>query len=101
MDGPVTYRVEVAGRLVEEKGLQVLLEAASGLGGAWRLQLVGSGDEIGQQLPVRVPPLPLDQSLRVAGEVAQRGQCPDRVVQGQRIPGRRPEDVAVVLHQHR
>ena len=31
------------GRLVEEKGVQVLLRAVSGLDGAWRVRLIGSG----------------------------------------------------------
>jgi len=37
------FCIGYAGRLVEEKGLPILLEAVAGLGGAWRLQLVGSG----------------------------------------------------------
>jgi len=36
-------RIGYAGRLVEEKGLAILLEAVAGLDGGWRLQLVGSG----------------------------------------------------------
>lgn len=31
------------GRLVQEKGVQILLRALGGLGGQWRLQVVGSG----------------------------------------------------------
>ena len=30
-------------RLVEEKGILVLLDALAGLGGAWRLHVIGSG----------------------------------------------------------
>ena len=37
------FLIGYAGRLVEEKGLQFLLEAVGALGGAWRLQIVGSG----------------------------------------------------------
>jgi glycosyltransferase involved in cell wall biosynthesis len=37
------FCIGYAGRLVEEKGLPILLEAVTGLGGKWRLQLVGSG----------------------------------------------------------
>ena len=37
------FVIGYAGRLVEEKGLDVLLEAVQGLAGPWRLQLVGSG----------------------------------------------------------
>ncbi len=39
------FRIGYAGRLVEEKGLAILLQAAARLGGAWRLELVGSGPE--------------------------------------------------------
>ena len=41
--GADEFRIGYAGRLVEEKGLPILLEAVAGLDGAWRLQLVGSG----------------------------------------------------------
>jgi len=37
------FTVGYAGRLVEEKGLFVLLEAVAGLGGTWRLHIRGSG----------------------------------------------------------
>jgi glycosyltransferase involved in cell wall biosynthesis len=37
------FRVGFAGRLVEEKGLLVLLTAVAGLSGNWRLEIVGSG----------------------------------------------------------
>jgi glycosyltransferase involved in cell wall biosynthesis len=36
-----------AGRLVEEKGLHVLLEALADLGGTWRCQLAGTGPQRG------------------------------------------------------
>lgn len=38
-----TFVIGYAGRLVEEKGVQVLLSAAAGLPGNWRLQIVGDG----------------------------------------------------------
>jgi glycosyltransferase involved in cell wall biosynthesis len=37
------FLIGYAGRLVEEKGLHVLVQALGELGGAWRLQIVGSG----------------------------------------------------------
>jgi glycosyltransferase involved in cell wall biosynthesis len=39
------FVVGYAGRIVAEKGLHVLLDAARGLSDPWRLQLVGSGPE--------------------------------------------------------
>jgi glycosyltransferase involved in cell wall biosynthesis len=54
--------VGYAGRLVKEKGLDVLLQALSDLGGAWQLELVGSGPD----------------QARLA-ELAQRLQIADRV----------------------
>jgi glycosyltransferase involved in cell wall biosynthesis len=38
-----TFRIGYAGRLVEEKGLQVLLRAVADLAGDWELHLLGSG----------------------------------------------------------
>lgn len=40
---PRPFTVGFAGRLVPEKGLDVLLDAVFGLGGDWRLELIGSG----------------------------------------------------------
>lgn len=46
---PAAYRpyrpftIGYIGRLVEEKGVEILVEAAAGLAGDWRLHLVGSG----------------------------------------------------------
>lgn len=38
-----TFRIAYVGRLVEEKGIHLLLEAAARLQGDWRLRIVGSG----------------------------------------------------------
>jgi glycosyltransferase involved in cell wall biosynthesis len=40
-DSPFT--VGYAGRLVEEKGLHILVDALAGLDGAWKMELVGTG----------------------------------------------------------
>jgi len=40
---PASFVVGYVGRLVEEKGLLVLLRAVAGLAGDWRLVLIGSG----------------------------------------------------------
>lgn len=40
-----TFVIGYAGRFVEEKGIDVLLKALSGLSGDWRADLVGSGPE--------------------------------------------------------
>ncbi len=37
------FVIGYAGRFVEEKGADILLEAAAGLAGAWRVDLIGSG----------------------------------------------------------
>lgn len=38
-----TFIIGYAGRLVEEKGVQVLLKAVAGLSGNWRLRIIGDG----------------------------------------------------------
>jgi len=40
---PASFAIGYVGRLVEEKGLLVLLHAVTGLAGDWRLVLIGSG----------------------------------------------------------
>ncbi len=44
------FRIGYAGRLVEEKGIQVLLRAVTGLSGEWELRLQGSGGPYKAQL---------------------------------------------------
>ena len=53
------FTIGYVGRLVEEKGIHLLLMAAAGLDGEWRLRLVGSGpywnalEALAQQLGIR------------------------------------------------
>ncbi len=56
------FTIGYGGRLVKEKGLHVLLEAASGLEGDWRLLLVGEG-------PLRQEIEQMAQRLGIAGRV--------------------------------
>ena len=43
LEVPVTFRIGYVGRLVEEKGVDLLIGAVSGLAGDWRLEIIGSG----------------------------------------------------------
>lgn len=45
---PEGFSIGYVGRLVEEKGVDVLLRAAAGLEGDWRLEIVGSGPAQGK-----------------------------------------------------
>jgi len=56
------FRVGYAGRLVEEKGIDVLLHALHDLGGTWQADLVGSG-------PDQTRLAELTQQLRIADRV--------------------------------
>ncbi len=57
--GVRAFTIGYVGRLVEEKGIHLLLEAAARLDGDWRLRLVGSGpywnalESLAQQLGIR------------------------------------------------
>jgi glycosyltransferase involved in cell wall biosynthesis len=44
-DGGRTFTIGAAGRLVAEKGLDILLRAAAGLPGVWRIHIAGDGPE--------------------------------------------------------
>jgi len=57
-----TFTVGLVGRLVEEKGGALLLDALADLGGAWRLDVVGEG-------PARYPLQAQAQQLRVGDRV--------------------------------
>ena len=68
-----TFIIGYAGRLVEEKGIDLLLQALSGVTGDWRANLVGSGPEqarlieLAQQLQIadRVQFLPWMPSAQI------------------------------------
>jgi glycosyltransferase involved in cell wall biosynthesis len=61
--------VGFVGRLVEEKGLFELLDAAAGLGGDWELRLIGSG-------PLEAPLRAYAEALGIAGRVRLLGSMP-------------------------
>lgn len=63
------FHIGYAGGLLPEKGLDLLLQACAGLDGAWRLTLVGSGEEI--------------ETLR---KQASESGIADRVTLGVRLP---------------
>jgi len=63
------FVVGYAGRLVPEKGVDVLLRAAAGLSGDWRMVLLGDG-------PERANLRALAQSLGIAERVEFAGQVP-------------------------
>ena len=71
------FRIGFSGRLVEEKGLRVLLHALAGLRGPWELRLVGDG-------PYRAPletearSLGLHERVRFLGGVSSN-QVPDQL----------------------
>ena len=57
------FRIGYAGRLVEEKGIQILLRAVAGLSGDWELRLQGSGGPYKSELQT------LTRELRITGRV--------------------------------
>ena len=63
------FTIGYAGRLVEEKGLFVLLDALVGLDGDWQLRLVGDG-------PLRAPLLARARALRLAERVSLETSVP-------------------------
>ena len=67
------FTVGYLGRLVEEKGLPLLLEAVAGLPGAWRLELYGHG-------PRQTELVARSRELGIAGQVLIRAPVPSRQV---------------------
>jgi glycosyltransferase involved in cell wall biosynthesis len=63
------FSIGYVGRLVEEKGVQVLLQAVDGLAGEWRLHILGSG-------PMRSQLEALAQRLGVADRVTFESPIP-------------------------
>ncbi|MGC8839818.1 MAG: glycosyltransferase, partial [Anaerolineae bacterium] len=65
----VPFTIGYAGRLVEQKGLRVLVEALAGLGGEWRLMLCGTG-------PLKAELQAQLRSLGLAGRVRFQDHVP-------------------------
>lgn len=63
------FTVGFVGRLVPDKGVDVLLRAAAQLGGAWRLRLIGGG-------PARAELKALAEALDITNRVEFVGQLP-------------------------
>jgi glycosyltransferase involved in cell wall biosynthesis len=72
---PGTLRIGYAGGYLPEKGLDLLLHACGGLGGDWRLHMVGDGDE-------RPRLARLAEELRIGDRV-----CLDRRFASTEMPG--------------
>lgn len=64
-----TFTIAFAGRLIPEKGIDVLLRAVAGLAGDWRLQLVGAG-------PAKAKLQRLAARLNIAARVTFDEQLP-------------------------
>jgi glycosyltransferase involved in cell wall biosynthesis len=67
--GESRFHIGYAGRLVPEKGVADLLQAAAGLRGAWSLQLLGSGPEE-KALRTMARSLGIAERVRFEGQVA-------------------------------
>jgi len=65
-DGP--YRIGFIGRLVEEKGVRVLLEACAALTGDWQLTLIGGGP-LADDLRAQAARLRLLDRVTFAGQI--------------------------------
>lgn len=63
------FTIGFVGRIVPEKGVQILLRAAARLGGEWRLRLIGGGSA-GSEMKA------LAQSLEIDGKVSFVGLLP-------------------------
>jgi glycosyltransferase involved in cell wall biosynthesis len=63
------FTIGYVGRLVEEKGVQVLLQAVAGLAGEWRLRILGSG-------PMQSPLKALARQLGVVEQVSFESPIP-------------------------
>lgn len=69
-----SFTLGFAGRLVPEKGLHVLLEAAATLPGEWRLLIVGEGPAR-QEIQQKASRLGLENRLTFAGSAASGGMA--------------------------
>ncbi len=70
-----TFTIGYAGRLVEEKGVHILLDAAHALGGEWRLLLYGEGPQK-EALSARAAALGVSDRVQFRGHAPSR-QMPD------------------------
>ncbi len=64
-----SFRIGYAGRLVEEKGVDLLLKAVAGLGANWRLSILGEG-------PDKARLIELTKKLGIEGRVTFREPVP-------------------------
>ena len=71
------FQIGYAGRLVPEKGVADLLQAAAGLRGAWSLQLLGSGPE-DESLRALARSLGIAEQVRFEGQIAS-SDVPDHL----------------------
>jgi glycosyltransferase involved in cell wall biosynthesis len=74
-DSSRPFVIGYLGRLVPEKGVDLLLRAAAGLEGEWRLRVVGDG-------PEKDSLLALGQELDIAGRLAFEGWIPSTQLPG-------------------